>query len=262
MMETSRIGTESPWPTILESHEVVNHGQKEEEKSNEDWEILSLEASATQSNRNKMHHCESTPNFGSIYFEETEEEESFMEIDGENRSIATTVTDYSHVIVEETPACVTPMKGGLVKVHRVPSFKDAILLNAQEIQKEKQEKERQEEEDRIKLKMMKKNYKRPSARFVVKEIKRCSRSTPDFSTLQKVEEDNDHLGGGYGGGGGGGDFCSNSEILGETDAFDFYARKSMGATAHKNGTKLRPDEAKRKEFSVYKKNVQRLQGHK
>ena len=261
-METSRLGSSTLWPSISESHTVENHGLRDEEKSNEDWEILSLETSTTQGNRNKMHHCESTPNFGSIYFEETEDEESFMEIDGENRSIATTVTDFSHVVVEKSPACVTPMKGGLVKVHRVPSFKDAILLNAQEIQKEKKEKERQEEEVRNKLKMMKKNTKKPSARFVVKEIKRCSRSTPDFSTLQKVEEDKDHLGDGFCNGGSGGTFSDNSEILGETDAFDFYARKSMGATAHKNGSKLRPDEAKRKEYSVYKRNVQRLQGYK
>ena len=46
-------------------------------------------------------------------------------------------------------------------------------------------------------------------------------------------------------------------ILGETDAMEFYHRKAKGFAGHKNGLRLRPDEAKRKDITMYKKELQR-----
>ena len=247
MMATSPLGSTSPWPTISEAHELENDHETHEES----WEILSGEGpSAVHITSTKLlKHAESSPNSGTIYFEE--EEESFTEVDQDldGKSVNTAVTDFSHVLVDNPPSPTVsspPVGGGLVKVHRVPSFKDAILLNAQEKQKEKLEKEKKEQELTNKLKQTRRKIGKP--RYVVKEIKRCSRSTPDLHSLAKVEEDEDYYGGGGGGGG---------EILGETDAADFYARKNQGAISRKNGTKLRPDEAKRKEFIIFKKEAQR-----
>jgi len=46
-------------------------------------------------------------------------------------------------------------------------------------------------------------------------------------------------------------------VLGDTDAMDFYHRKAKGSMSRSNGLKIRPDEAKRKEISMYKKDLQR-----
>ena len=46
-------------------------------------------------------------------------------------------------------------------------------------------------------------------------------------------------------------------ILGETDAMEFYHRKAKGFVGHKNGLRMRPDEAKRKDITMYKKGLQR-----
>jgi hypothetical protein len=48
-------------------------------------------------------------------------------------------------------------------------------------------------------------------------------------------------------------------ILGDTDAMEYYHRKAKGVTDRKNGMKLRPDEAKRRDIVMYKKGLQRQQ---
>jgi len=77
-------------------------------------------------------------------------------------------------------------------------------------------------------------------RFVVvppKTMRRCSRSTGDLQALIEVEEE--------------------GEVLGESDAMEFYHRKALGVKGRTNGQKLRPDEAKRKEITMHKKHLQR-----
>ena len=82
-----------------------------------------------------------------------------------------------------------------------------------------------------------------------------------FSALMEDDEEGDFvIGRGDGtsldGGGGGGDM-SAAEVLGDTDAMDYYHRKDKGSQATHNKKKERPDEAKRKEISMYKKELQR-----
>ncbi|KAL7554863.1 hypothetical protein ACHAWF_018424 [Thalassiosira exigua] len=62
------------------------------------------------------------------------------------------------------------------------------------------------------------------------------------------------IGRGNGGGGGGG---GGGEVLGETDAMDFYRRKEHGSRSAVNKKKERPDEAKRREITMHKKDMQR-----
>ncbi len=45
--------------------------------------------------------------------------------------------------------------------------------------------------------------------------------------------------------------------MGETDAHDYYSRKAQGAMGRKNGLKIRPDEAKRLQITMAKKDMQR-----
>jgi hypothetical protein len=75
---------------------------------------------------------------------------------------------------------------------------------------------------------------RVNPRFVVKPIRRCTQSMGDLRSLAEDEE-----------------------VLGDADAKEFYQRKAMGAKGRANGLKIRPDEMKRKQFTLQKKEMQR-----
>jgi hypothetical protein len=78
---------------------------------------------------------------------------------------------------------------------------------------------------------------RSRPRIVVQPIRRCSKSTGDLQSLAEVDED----------------------AAGHSDAMDFYNRKWLGAKGRANGLKMRPDELKRKQFTMQKKEMQRQQ---
>eukprot|EP00543_Licmophora_paradoxa_P003575 CAMPEP_0202452774 /NCGR_PEP_ID=MMETSP1360-20130828/10896_1 /ASSEMBLY_ACC=CAM_ASM_000848 /TAXON_ID=515479 /ORGANISM="Licmophora paradoxa, Strain CCMP2313" /LENGTH=244 /DNA_ID=CAMNT_0049071685 /DNA_START=96 /DNA_END=830 /DNA_ORIENTATION=- len=80
--------------------------------------------------------------------------------------------------------------------------------------------------------------KKIKPKFVVTKplmMRRCSKSTGD---LQKMAFDFD-------------------ETFGETDAMEYYNRKAHGSRSRRNGLKIRPDEAKRRDISLHKRNIQR-----
>jgi hypothetical protein len=85
------------------------------------------------------------------------------------------------------------------------------------------------------------------------------RMKKQFSALMEEDDEGDFvIGRGSGGGmGGGGGDMNTSEVLGDTDAMDYYHRKDKGSQSTVNKKKERPDEAKRKEISMYKKELQR-----
>jgi hypothetical protein len=130
-------------------------------------------------------------------------------------------------------------------ITKKPSFKDAILLNLQETAKEQLEMEggassRLQEKRRVKPK------------FIVKKITRCSHSTGDLTSLSTIRDGVEEV---YSSG------CpalsTVHDILGATDAQDFYEQKRHGEESRRKGLKLRPDEAKRKEFAMCKRAMQR-----
>lgn len=75
-------------------------------------------------------------------------------------------------------------------------------------------------------------------RFVVTPIKRCVRSTGDLKALGRQLNDED-------------------DVLGDSDAHEYYSRKAHGSSTRQNGMKTRPDEAKRLHMTMAKKNLQR-----
>ena len=78
-----------------------------------------------------------------------------------------------------------------------------------------------------------------------------------FSDIMEEDEDGDFIIGRGSGGGGGGGGGGDGDILGDTDAMDFYHRKDKGSKGTSNKKKLRPDEAKRKDIIMHKKELQR-----
>lgn len=118
---------------------------------------------------------------------------------------------------------------GVLVSKKLTSFRDAILAQSAESSDEKKEVETS--------KNIPTRQKKVKPKLVVTPIKRCSRSTGDLQSLV-IHED---------------------EVLGESDAMDYYYRKSVGAANRVNGLKMRPDEAKRKSITMHKKKAQRQQ---
>ena len=111
------------------------------------------------------------------------------------------------------------------------SFRDAILVQASQTKSDN---------DNNADNSQSSSTSRPrirQAKYVVVQttMTRCAKSTGDLRSLSQCD----------------------SEIMGETDAMDFYHRKALGAKGRVSGLRLRPDEAKRKEMTMNKKNMQR-----
>lgn len=115
---------------------------------------------------------------------------------------------------------------------KMTSFRDAILSPSKEPVDEKKEQDSAQNAAAPQTRP-----KKIKPKIVVTPIKRCSKSTGDLRSLVIHEDD----------------------VLGESDAMDYYHRKAMGASGRVNSLKLRPDEAKRKSITMYKKQVQRQQ---
>ena len=81
--------------------------------------------------------------------------------------------------------------------------------------------------------------------FVVKPITRRFSSMGDLQSLARIVENGDE------------DLYNNDLILGDTDAELYYSRKAQGKLGRKNGRKIRPDEAKRLQMTMDKKDAQR-----
>ena len=85
------------------------------------------------------------------------------------------------------------------------------------------------------------------------------RMKKQLSAMMEEDEEGDFIigrGDGSGGGGGGG-MCCEGDVLGDTDAMDYYHRKDHGSKSTSNKKKERPDEAKRREIIMHKKELQR-----
>eukprot|EP00978_Attheya_sp_CCMP212_P002557 scaffold5201_cov54-Attheya_sp.AAC.1 len=201
--------------------------------------------------------CSSTPDLSAFEFISEEEEEdeqaascsdmsSAILVDAntadDTRSILTTDSvfsmDTSHTSVWGSSSS---------SLTRKTSFKDMIMRNPQE---ELEEKVNQDVKPVVRKKF------RP--RLVVKPITRCIKSTGDLISLSQIQEEEESHGGGGGGGGAfGGISIEEDEAVGDSDAMEFYHRKNKGATGRVNGLKARPDEAKRKEIIIHRKEAQR-----
>ena len=84
--------------------------------------------------------------------------------------------------------------------------------------------------------------KRIKPRIVVTNpVRRCAKSTGDLPSLLVVENAEDDAVG----------------AVGDSDANEFYERKKHGQETRRNGQKMRPDEAKRRQITMAKKDQQR-----
>lgn len=204
----------------------------QDNSGDEEWELVPkvqfelTDAQQSQkvkkSNPKMLLHSQSSPNLRDYVIEESDSEDDFSEV---ALSKATQDDASSFSMLSSSPSVNSIWSSRI-------SFKDALLKKDESVQavpENKSTKHHHHHQPRI---------KKVKPQFVVATVApiKHAKSTGDLSTL--LEED----------------------ILGDTDASDFYARKAHGSLGRKNAKKIRPDEAKRLEMTMNKKNSQRAQG--
>merc|ERR1712137_331789 len=190
--------------------------------------------STSEGNSLCVKHYPSTPDFRHY---DTILEESYDDLGGvlvENDGEVGSLASSSIVMVSGPPSVVSSHSVWSTKI----SFRDAIM---KEKVQETKDQDANEADQQQEVKSPKTTKKRP--KFVVTPIKRCSKSTGDLQSLGRIAEHDDHYGDGL--------------ILGETDAQMYYNQKEQGKLGRKNGRKTRPDEAKRLQITMAKKEDQR-----
>merc|ERR1711862_958243 len=151
-----------------------------------------------------MKHAMSTPNLNHLEIcEEEEDDDSYTLLSSDDvlssESSSSSSCDQQQ---QQQPAKQQPNNVQNNSMKRVPSFKDAILLNADELRNEIEIKKQQKEKARIEALKHRQNKSRSkNIKFVVTPIKRCYKSTGDLKSLVKVEVDDDDNTCGSGGGG-------------------------------------------------------------
>mmetsp|Transcript_6406 Transcript_6406/g.9309 ORF Transcript_6406/g.9309 Transcript_6406/m.9309 type:complete len:310 (+) Transcript_6406:100-1029(+) len=219
-----------------------------------------------------LSRCTSTPELSHLDDDYSHlDDETFIDCDS-SFDVQSHVTNDTEVVMvnrlhseEKKEESKTTSSPSLPK-KKFPSFKDAILLNAKEVQNEQDRMLNRRQ--KIKEKLQKEHLQRRKSnkpKLVVSPIKRCARSTGDLTKLMIIQEgdDNHQDSGAVGGATNASSFLQNSipiqeeEVMGETDAEEFYSYKAMGSVSRKKSLKIRPDEAKRKQFIMHKKGSQR-----
>lgn len=221
---------------------------KESKEADEEWEMLSTEedllvdegendvvpASSSsggvivEGNPNIVHHCNSSPDLRCFDIFE-EDDDQFDE--GEEQK----VEDASSFAILSTPGSVISWASS------GRSFRDALNSSPAAVAMAGAAGSQQERSSTAAPASAPRPFRK--AKIVVAAttptttalIRRCSQSSPNLLGL--IHEDH--------------------EVMGDTDAMDFYHRKAKGAQGRASGLKLRPDEAKRKQYSVNKRNLQR-----
>jgi hypothetical protein len=184
-----------------------------------------------------LRHCASSPDLRHLHNldEEEDDDNDEDEYDVINNNDAETLS----FAVLSGPGSVMSMASGF-------SFRDAILSpgGVGTIREEPLPSSPSGSSGGTRKAVPKTEPRKPRAqpRFVVKPIRRCSKSMGDLRSLAEGPENED----------GGAE-----EVMGATDAMDFYHRKALGAKGRTNGLKIRPDELKRKQFTLQRKEMQR-----
>jgi hypothetical protein len=182
-------------------------------------ETVTAEDPKPESNPNILHHARSSPNLREycLASDDDESDESSTVLVDDTVSDA----DSSAVLVSGPPSV---WSAGDAKI----SFRDAIMRN----------KSSETKDEHAHQATHRKRVKKVKPTFVVKQIQRCNKSTGDLQSLAFLA-------------------FLEEEVMGDTDAQEYYGRKSAGAQGRRNGLKTRPDEAKRLQMTMAKKADQR-----
>lgn len=249
-------GTESDWELLPDDSPAQTSFERDAVRIVEPMEGVDLQTgnhtrkgNSTEDKPLCLKHAASSPDFRhyNTIFEESYGEigavlvESYEEDENEDGvgSLAS-----SSIVMVSGPSSVVSSQSCWSTSSKI-SFRDAIMKEQTEETKD----QGPNEADPQQLLTPRKTV-RNKPKFVVKPIRRCIKSTGDLQSLARIAENDDHYGGG-------GDPYDGNLILGDTDAELYYNQKAQGKLGRKNGRKVRPDEAKRLQITMAKKDDQR-----
>lgn len=220
MMESAQVNSEDEWPRLDGS---VPPEKASSSSHDDDWELLATDESHANEEK-KVVVVAAHPSRTLRHCASSPDLRNFCLVeDGDENELSPSNAgkdDGSSFAMVSGPQSV-------VSFSSTVSFRDAILSG----------KTAEDAEQPAAIKQQQQQKRRFKPKFVVKPIQRCTKSTGDL--LGMIDED--------------------GEIMGDTDAMDYYYRKAAGARNRSSGMKLRPDEAKRKAMTLNKKAMQRRQ---
>lgn len=250
-------GTESDWELLPDDSlaqtsferdaiEIVEPLRKEMERTDARDGNRTSQRNSTEDKPLCLKHAHSTPDFHhySTILEESYDDTGAVLVNSydENEDGVGSLASSSIVMVSG-PSSVVSTQSCWSTSSKI-SFRDAIMKEQTQETKEADEPDSQEQPKPAKI-------VRKKPKFVVKPIRRCSKSTGDLQALARIAENDDYYSGGCG------DPYNDDHILGESDAQLYYNQKAQGKLGRKNGRKVRPDEAKRLQITMAKKDDQR-----
>lgn len=223
--------TEDDWEMVQEPEvpppppQVKFHFNKSETQRQVDKQNSSNKNLEEQKCSHKMMlHSQSSPNLRDYTIEESEsDEESEERMDA---SIASQDDASSSFTLVSGPPSVNSIWSCRI------SFKDALLKKEDVTSRTIPEKEAAPKNK----KHHGQHIKKVKPKFIVQEVAPMKHAKSTGDLLQLVEEE---------------------EILGDSDAHEYYSRKAQGSLGRRNGRKQRPDEKKRLQMTMNKKNLQR-----
>ena len=192
-----------------------------------------------------MRHSQSSPNLRDYIIEESESEESNddhdkQQDDDEFETVNMSVLhdDASSFTMVSGPPSVNSIWSSRI------SFKDALLQKSN-MQQAQSINENSTTNNNTPSKHHHHHHQRirkVKPKFVVTQVVpiKHAHSTGDLKSMAYPNNHND-----------------DDEVMGDTDAHEYYSRKAQGSLGRKNGQKLRPDEAKRLQMTMNKKQMQR-----
>jgi len=241
-------GLESDWELLPETDEcptetsfdLVEPIPTEMEKAGTQNKNSTKKSDSTEDKPHCLKHAASTPDFRhyETILEESDDDAEVVLVEDGVGSLASS----SMVMVSE-PSSVISSQSSWSDSSKI-SFRDAIMK-----EKTQEFKDQSTTENGSEGQVQQPKPLRKKPKFVVKPIKRCSKSTGDLQSLTRIAENDDHQGD---------DGPNNNDlVVGDTDAELYYNRKAQGKLGRKNGRKIRPDEAKRLQITMAKKDDQR-----
>jgi hypothetical protein len=253
--------TDSDWELLSEDHEdsaqnsfgtntvhIVEPRRLEIEGADSQDENYTNKRGPSKDNLLCLKHAQSTPDFRyyNTILEENSDDEEAVLIDVSEEGVGS-VASPSIVMVSGPPSIISSQSCWSTSLKS--SFRDVIM---KEMNQEDKDQTLTEMGIDQQARQSKKVRKKP--KFVVKPIRRCSKSTGDLQATARIAENGDHNGGD--------DSYNDDFIVGDTDAELYYNQKAHGKLGRKNGRKIRPDEAKRLQITMAKKDDQRQRQNK
>mmetsp|Transcript_19786 Transcript_19786/g.48606 ORF Transcript_19786/g.48606 Transcript_19786/m.48606 type:complete len:280 (-) Transcript_19786:185-1024(-) len=177
-------------------------------------------------NPKKLLHSQSSPNLRDYTIEESDSDSEFEHVEAAAAQGSQDDASSNFSLVSGPPSVNSIWSSRI-------SFKDALLKKEEETPNNSIP---ENSTDTPHKKPHGQHIKKIKPKFIVQQVAPLKHAK-SMGDLSKLSEEDD--------------------IMGDTDAHEYYSRKAQGSLGRRNGRKQRPDEKKRLQITMNKKNLQR-----